>query len=107
MAKIEGIERLEGRGIKARVIDVGKLYSTYWRFAREAGYPEAVDEGLSGRGKVVKLGKAVEETFKVLAKGNHSNRSDILYVIQDESGERYIIGGEGIELIYPENISEM
>src|SRR5690625_1441266 len=107
MSKNNGIERLEGRGIKAKVVDNGKLYSSYKAFAVKVGYPDAADDDVFGTNKDKKSDAILGKTVDVLAKGDHGCTSDILYVVQDESGEQFIYGEEGIELIYPENISRM
>lgn len=105
MSKIKGIERLEGRGIKAKVTDVGKLYSSYTDFAKKTGYSDAADEDVFGREKSAKSKLLLGKTVDVLARGRHPIDIDVLYVIQDETGERFIFSGKGIELIYPENIA--
>lgn len=94
------IEHLEGLGITAKVIETGKLYTTYIDFAKASGYPEAVvnirtgnDREKSLRGSLLK-GK----TVKVLAKGKHGTWNDILYVVQSEEGECFMFGEDGLEI---------
>ncbi|PAE24015.1 hypothetical protein [Bacillus sp. 7894-2] len=91
MAKKIVIERLEGKGIKAKVIKAGERYSTYGKFANAAGYPNSVNNSIvcsEIRGEVV----------DVLAKGNHEQYNDTIYVCQLEDGRQFLIGEDGIDL---------
>lgn len=101
MTKIKGIERLEGRGITAKVTDTGKLYSTYTDFAEAAGYPDAAhDLWIVGNSKVRELDARGDEVFTVLAKGFHGSQPDeIIYVIESADGKRFLVGADGLEII--------
>ena len=96
MEKIHEIERLEGLGITAKVINTGKLYTTYRSFAYDAGYP------LAYRPKGVPIGG---KTVKVLAKGKHEDYDRIIYVIEDDTGAHYLIGEEGLRIEFPEKVA--
>src|SRR5690625_4308108 len=99
--EIRGIERLEGRGITAKVTDTGKLYSTYTDFAEAVGYPDA-KHGLRvvGNGEVRELDARGDEVFTVLVKGFHgSQRGEIVYVIESADGKRFLVGADGLEII--------
>ena len=86
------IENLVGREVMAVVTDTGKVYTTYWDFAKAAGYSSAVSyykspEGLEG------------QTVKLLAKGKHGSMPDLtIYVIETSEGEQFLIGAEGLEI---------
>ena len=99
--EIEGIERLEGRGITAKVTDTGKLYSTYTDFAEAVGYPDAThDLWVVGNSKVRELDARGDEVFTVLAKGFHGSQPDvIIYVIESADGKRFLVGADGLEII--------
>lgn len=94
MSEIRGIERLEGRGITARITDRDLIYTGYRKFAEAIGYPDAVEYGRSGR-----LWERRYEEFEVLAKGLHGDYTDLyLYVIEGSGGERFLFGQDGLEL---------
>lgn len=102
MEKIKGIKRLEGKGIKAKVIDTGRLFTTYKSFARAVGYEDAASEGFIREEKSEELDKLKTEIFDVLAKGKHEfRRYGTVYVIESNDGHRFLIQEDGIELIYP------
>lgn len=94
------IERLEGEGITARVVDDGKLFSTYIDFARAVGYKDVVT--VNGFEKPRALKARESEEFTVLAKGAHEYRhyGDV-YVIESADGERFLMGEEGLKITYP------
>src|SRR5690625_5034234 len=100
MTEIEGIVRLEGRGITAKVTDTGNLYSTYTDFAEAAGYPDAThDLWVVGNSKVRELDARGDEVFTVLAKGCHGSQPDeIIYVIESADGKRFLVGEDGLEI---------
>ena len=104
MASIKGIERLEGRGIKAKVVDAGGLFSTYKEFAEAVGYPGAVRNGMNE-----KLRENDGKIYDVLAKGKHEfSHYGYVYVLESEEGERFLMGENSIEIIETKNeISEM
>src|SRR5690625_4196936 len=101
MTEIEGIVRLEGRGITAKVVDEGNLYSTYQEFAEAIGYPDAThDLWVVGNSKVRELDARGDEVFTVLAKGFHGSQPDvIIYVIESADGKRFLVGADGLEII--------
>jgi len=104
MASIKGIERLEGRGIKAKVVNAGGLFSTYKEFAEAVGYPGAVRNGMDE-----KLRENDGKIYDVLAKGKHEfSHYGYVYVLESEEGERFLMGENSIEVIETKNeISEM
>lgn len=85
------IERLEGKGVTAKVVDAGERYSTYTAFARAAGYPKSVYNG-------IETDEIREEVVSVLAKGNHEHGYDAIYVCQLEDGRQFLIGAKGLDL---------
>src|SRR5690625_1039377 len=99
--EIRGIERLEGRGITAKVTDTGKLYSTYTDFAEAVGYPDAThDLRVVGNSKVRELDARGDEVFTVLVKGFHGSQpGEIVYVIESADGKRFLVGADGLEII--------
>lgn len=103
MSKIEGIERLEGRGITAKVTDSGRVFSTYTDFAKAVGYPDAVDDELVGEvSKGEEVDERTGETFTVLAKGKHSlTRYGYVYVIESLDDKRFLIAESGLAITYP------
>src|SRR5690625_364440 len=106
MTKIKGIERLEGRGITAKVTDSGGLYSTYAEFAIAAGYSDAAYGMGEGRFKVRELCERENEEFKVLAKGEHgSEEGEFICVIESNDGKRFLVGEGCLEITYPEKDS--
>ncbi len=99
MTKENVIEDLRGRGMTAKVTIRGKLFPTYDNFAKEAGYPDAVRNE-----RETYLYNRKDETFKVLARGNHESPSysDVtIYVIESEDGERFLVGDDGLEITEP------
>jgi len=98
-----GIERLEGRGITAKVVNVGKQYSTYNKFAVASGYSDAAVEAWTEeeRKKSENGRKLIEKTVDVLAKGKHEHSNDVIYVVQDSEGERFLFEGKGLEIKTP------
>lgn len=92
------IERLEGRGITAKVINSGAVYTTYRTFAEAAGYPDAVSASYDKKSENAELLEG--KTVRVLAKGLHEYRHRTLYVVQDAlTGENFIFGENGLEII--------
>lgn len=94
--EIEGIVRLEGRGVTAKITNLGSQFTTYGQFAKTIGYPDAV-----GRDRDTKLERRSNEMFRVLAKGEHrlSHYGEV-YVIESADEERFLMGHCGLELIY-------
>lgn len=80
------IERLEGRGITAEVIDSGEVYRSYISFAKAAGYPDAGNHSNH-------IGKRVT----ILAKGLHGSTRGVLYVV-DDGNSKYVIGAPGLRI---------
>src|SRR5690625_1358810 len=104
--EIRGIERLEGRGITAKVTDSGGLYSTYAEFAIATGYSDAAYGMGEGRFKVRELCERENEEFKVLAKGEHgSEEGEFICVIESNDGKRFLVGEGCLEITYPEKDS--
>src|SRR5690625_2666261 len=98
--EIRGIVRLEGRGITAKVTDVGTLYTTYQTFADGVGYSDAAYELGSGNYKADEFDERVDEVFTVLAKGLHGSQPGvIIYVIESADGNRFLVGADGLEII--------
>lgn len=94
------IEHLEGCGITAKVVNLGKLYSTYRDFADASGYPDAVG-GLGTQAEKEKTENArllLGKTVKILAKGKHESYNAIIYVVESDYGERFLFGEEGLEI---------
>jgi hypothetical protein len=90
------IENLQGKGITAEVLDGGKQYSTYGRFADAAGHPDAVFDPVSAyslEGDVV----------QVLAKGLHGSRgyNPVIYVCMTKKGQKFLIGEGGVKIMEP------
>lgn len=94
------IENLAGKGIKAVVNDGGAQYSTYRDFARAAGHPDAAVESDS-RDLIVSAYGLKGSVVNVLAKGKHGAGYTDIYVCQTTSGDKFLIGERGIELIHP------
>src|SRR5690625_1093116 len=110
MTKKHVIEDLRGSGMTARVTDTGKLFSTYKDFARDAGYPDAAAISWAGDEKVRGLDDRIGEEFDVLARGEHVNRTFngiIVYVIESEDGERFLVGEDGLDIKEPEHVSDL
>ncbi len=95
------IERLEGRGITAKVVESGAVYTTYEAFAKASGYADAAvalftdaeDEKSNSAEKLI--GKSV----RVLAKGKHGEHGGTIYVVESDDGERFLFGKGGLEII--------
>ncbi len=104
MMKIEGLERLEGKGLKAKVKDTGGLFTTYHRFAKAIGYPDACNSDASD-----KIRDNMDATYDVLAKGRHEySRYGYVYVLESGEGERFLIRESSIVLINNEvNLRDM
>lgn len=81
------IEKISGT---ATVIDNGKTFTIYRKFAEAAGYEEAVTHFTE-----LKEGEKV----RLLAKGEHEYpRLGTVYVIETEKGDRHLIGHKGIKI---------
>ncbi len=95
------IERLEGRGITAKVINAVKVYSTYTAFAKASGYPDAVGKlwTVSEDEKQENARLLHGKTVNVLAKGKHGSHGGTIYVVESEDGERFLFGKDGLEII--------
>lgn len=92
------IERLEGCGITAKVINTGALYTTFSDFARAAGYPEAINPKCKDiEGQVV----------NVLAKGKHDCHGCVIYVIENSYGNCYLIEDFGLTITEPEEVGKI
>src|SRR5690625_261322 len=105
MTKIKGIERLEGRGITAKVTDTGKQFTTYQDFADAVGYPDAVNDitYIGGQNKARELRDREGEIFEVLANGEHGNpRYGNIYVIESRDGKRFLIAANGLNITFPD-----
>jgi hypothetical protein len=93
------IERLEGRRITAVVTDPGCLYSTYFDFAKAAGYPEAVASLRNGRSKSERGARLLNQTVRILAKGKHGGSArTAIYVVESVDGERFLFGADGLKI---------
>lgn len=89
------IKRISGT---ATVIDDGKIFTTYQKFAKAAEYEEAVYHFTN-----LKEGEKV----RLLAKGEHENPSfGTVYVIETDKGVRHLIGHKGIKIDEPAQIPE-
>lgn len=116
MTKETVIEDLRSMGMSAVVIDEMHLFSTYKDFANKARYPEAICVLFAGVPKKKSLKSRLTHTFKVLARGNHGYpgwEGVIIYVIESEDGERFLVGEKGLEITEtkpkytPFNLSKM
>lgn len=94
------IEHLEGCGITAKVVNLGKLYSTYRDFADASGYPDAVGElwTQTEKEKSENARLLLGKTVKILAKGKHERYNVIIYVVENDDGERFLFREEGLEI---------
>lgn len=99
-------EFFEGKNVKARLVNAGKIYSTYSEFADAIGFPTAVANRYKGDEKSARARKLEGEVVSVLAKGSHMQyKTENIYVIQAKSGETFLIGATGIEIIIEEAVS--
>lgn len=89
----------EVRGV-ARVVDTGQGYITHVEFAVASGYPESVAHAFTAeeRAKSRKLEEIKGQQVKILAKGLHGRSHGVLYIVQDSSGEKFVMGESGIEI---------
>ena len=89
------IEKVSGT---ATVIDNGKTFTTYRKFAKASGYEEAVHHFTE-----LKEGEKV----RLLAKGEHEYAGyGTVYVIETYKGVRHLIGHRGIKIDEPAQIPE-
>src|SRR5690625_3529309 len=109
MSKKQEIEDLKGRGMTARVTDTGQLFSTYSDFARDAGYPDAAEIGLDGSKKARGLADRVDDEFVVISRGKHGGGYGgmLVYVIESEDSERFLVGEDGLDIKEPEHVSDL
>src|SRR5690625_2480290 len=109
MSKKQEIEDLKGRGMTARVTDTGQLFSTYSDFARDAGYPDAAEIGLDGSKKARGLDDRVDDEFVVISRGKHGGcyGGMLVYVIESEDSERFLVGEDGLDIKEPEHVSDL
>jgi len=90
------IKNIADQQLMAVVTTVGAVYSTYDRFAKKSGYPEAIHPNKLRENNVVKL----------LAKGKHESENRILYVVETEDGTKQIIGENGLRILATKQLTE-
>src|SRR5690606_6400524 len=92
------IKKVTGR---AKVVRTGQVYSTYIDFAKAAGYPDAAVKFRSNEDskKTLNASRLGGEIVNILAKGKHGTSNDILYVVENAEGERFLFGERGLEII--------
>ncbi|WP_068616536.1 hypothetical protein [Paenibacillus tuaregi] len=84
-------------GRKAEVINRGRVYTTYKRFAEKHGYPDAaVNSDSTDSRKAMKNGDIVT----LLTRGTHENPSwGTLWIVETAEGERFIINEGGLRIL--------
>lgn len=90
------IENIVDQQLTAIVTDRGAVFTTYIRFAKESGYPEAIHPNKLRENNVVKL----------LAKGKHERENRILYVVETEDGTKQIIGENGLRILATKQLTD-
>lgn len=87
--------------IFAKVIDGGRVYVTYQTFAEAAKMPDAAEKifSLQASKKSTRASKLRGKIVKVLATGTHEDSGDLIYVIEDESEEKFLINSAGVEML--------
>jgi hypothetical protein len=100
------IENLVGNGIKAKVIDGGKQYTTYVAFAHAAGHLDAVNKVGSPVVNASYIASTCSNEVNVLARGDHGSDGTKIYVCQTVGGSKFLIAEGGIKLIEPKRTFE-
>lgn len=99
------------RGRLARVINAGQAYLTHDEFANKMGYPEASARTYTckvmgieysehaTRAKREELDKAQGEVVLILAAGAHEETGDIICIVEDVRGEKFMMNEAGLSLL--------
>lgn len=97
------IRRITGTAV---LEDVGAVYSTYTRFAEEAGFPEAVVNPYIEGNKLSQIERSAGNEVRLLARGFHEDFGNIIFVAETSRGEKFLIARRGLMHIDYEEVPE-